>query len=114
MVQDEMTTLFTILEKLRLKKIDNELRWTQSGLSAGKGKVYTPEELTIVKIYRFEGASDPSDSSILYIFEANDGLKGYSLNSYGTYSNHEDEEGYDNFIRNIKIEHRDEQLLFEI
>jgi hypothetical protein len=111
---DEMTTLSTVLERLRQKKIDNEFRWTHEGFNAGRGKNYNPEDLKIIKTYRFEGESNPSDSSILYIIEANDGLIGYSLDAYGMYSNHEDEEGYDNFIRQLPIENREEQLLFEI
>ena len=74
-----MNTLSNILEKLRLKKLDNEFRWSPDGFSAGKGKTYQPEDLKIVKVYRFEGESDPSDSSVLYIIEANDGLVGYSI-----------------------------------
>jgi hypothetical protein len=112
----EMTTLSSVLEKLRIKKIDNEFRWTPEGFTAGKGKVYTPDQLTILKTYRFEGESNPSDMEILYIIKANDGLIGYSIDAYGMYSNHEDEEGYDNFIRQIPISNRDEQdqLTFEI
>jgi hypothetical protein len=110
----EMTTLSSILEKLRLKKMDNEFRWSNEGFSAGKGKFYQPGELTIIKTFRFEGDSDPSDSSILYLIEAKDGLIGYSLDAYGAYSNHEDEEGYDNFIRQVKVENRDDQLIFEL
>ena len=111
---DEMTTLTAVLEKLRIQKMDNEFRWTVEGFTAGKGKTYQPEELTIIKTFRFEGDSDPSDSSILYLLEANDRLKGYSLDSYGMYSDHDNEEGYDNFIRLIKVENREDQLLFEI
>lgn len=111
---DEMATLSQILEKLRLKKMDNEFRLEDGCLSAGKGKKYNAEDLTIIKTFRFEGESDPSDSSILYIIEAKDGLIGYSLDAYGVYSNHEDEEGYDNFIRKINVEERDEQLLFQL
>ena len=66
-------------------------------------KLMRLRDLTIIKTYRFEGESDPSDSSILYIIEANDGLKGYSIDAYGVYSNHDNEEGYDNFIRLIKL-----------
>jgi len=112
----EMTTLSSILEKLRLKKIDNEFRWSPEGFTAGKGKVYTPDQLTILKTYRFEGESDPSDMEILYIIKANDGLIGYSIDAYGMYSNHEDEGGYDNFIRQIPISNGNEQdqLTFEI
>jgi len=111
---DKMSTLSQILEKLRLKKMDNEFRWENSQFSAGKGKKYNPEDLTIIKTFRFEGESDPSDSSILYIIEAKDGLRGYSIDAYGVYSNHDDEEGYDNFIRKMNVEDRDEQLFFEL
>lgn len=112
--KNQMSTLSSILEKLRMKKMDNEFRWTPEGFTAGKGKTYQPEELTIIKTYRFEGESDPSDMEILYIIEAKDGLIGYSIDAYGMYSSHEDEEGYDNFIRKIPVSDRDEQLIFEI
>ena len=111
---DQMSTLSTVMEKLRLKKMDNEFRWTPEGFTAGKGKVYQPEDLKILKSYRFEGASDPSDMSVLYLIQANDGLIGYSLDAYGVYSNHEDEEGYDNFIRKIPVEGHADQLLFDL
>jgi len=111
---DKMSTLSQILEKLRLKKMDNEFRWEDGHFTAGKSKRYNPEDLTIIKTFRFEGESDPSDSSILYIIEAKDGLRGYSIDAYGVYSNHDDEEGYDNFIRKVNVEDRDEQLIFEL
>ena len=110
----EMATLSHVLEKLRVRKMDNEFRWTTEGFTAGKGKTYQSEDLVIIKTYRFEGESDPADSSILYIIEASDGLIGYSMDTYGVYSDHEDEEGYDNFIRQIPISDRDEQLIFEV
>lgn len=103
-MKDEMTTLAAVMEDLRLRKHDQEFRWTPEGFTAGKGKIYQPEDLKITKTYRFEGESDPSDSSILYLIEANDGLIGYSLDAYGIYSNHENEEGYDNFIRKIQVQ----------
>ena len=107
-----MTTLSYVIEKLRLKRKDNEFTITPDGFTTGNGKFYKPEDLTIVKTYRFEGESDPSDASILYVIEANDGLVGYSIDAYGVYSNHADD-GYDDFIRKIKVEDRDEQQLFE-
>jgi hypothetical protein len=106
-----MTTLTAVLEQLRIKKQDNEFKMTDEGFTAGKGKNYDPEDLKIIKTYRFEGESDPSDSSILYLIEASDGLIGYSLDSYGAYSDHDNK--YDEFIHKIKVEDRDEQLLFE-
>jgi hypothetical protein len=113
-MKQDMTTLSGVLEKLRLRKADNEFRWTPEGFTTGTGKTYQPEDLVILKTYRFEGESDPSDSSILYQIEAKDGLLGYSLDAYGLYSNHEGEEGYDNFIRKIPVKDRQEQVSEEI
>ena len=70
-----MATLLQVMEALRMRKMDNEFRWEDGTFNAGRGKTYAPEDLTIIKTYRFEGESDPSDSSILYIIEANDGLR---------------------------------------
>ena len=74
-----MTTLSGVLEKLRLKKQDNEFQIAEDQFLAPSGKLYNAEELSIIKTYRFEGDSDPGDSSILYLIEANDGLIGYSI-----------------------------------
>ena len=107
-----MTTLSSVMEKLRLKRQDNEFMMTAEGFCTDKGKCYKPEDLTIIKTYRFEGDSNPSDACILYVIEASDGLIGYSIDAYGAYSNHEDD-GYDDFIRKIKVEDRDEQQILE-
>ncbi|MEP6596421.1 MAG: hypothetical protein ABJA71_10775 [Ginsengibacter sp.] len=107
----EMSTVSTVLEKLRIKKRDKEFRMTLEGFTAGTGKCYKPEDLKIIRTYRFEGESDPSDSSIIYVIEAKDGLIGYSMDAYGVYSDHEDD-GYDDFIRKIPVEERDEQQIF--
>lgn len=110
----DMITLSQVLEKLRQKKMDNEFRWENGAFTTGNDKKYLPEELKIIKTYRFEGESDPADSSILYIIETAKGPTGYSIDAYGVYSNHEDEEGYDNFIRQIPVDNREDQLLFEV
>lgn len=107
-----MTTLTSVLEMLRLRKQDNELTMTEAGFTSPAGKVYKEDELTIIKTYRFEGDSDPSDSSILYLIEANDGLIGYSIDAYGAYSNHDDVK-YDEFIRKVNVSERDEQEIFK-
>lgn len=105
-----MTTLSGVLEKLRLKKIDNEFKMTKEGFTAGKGKFYTPEEVKIIRTYRFEGESDPEDSAVIYIIEATDGLVGYSIDAYGAYSDHDAD--YDDFIRKIPVEEKDETDIF--
>ena len=107
----EMTTLSSILEKLRLKKFDSEFKMTEEGFTAGNKKNYNPDDLKIIRTYRFEGESDPSDNAILYLIEANDGLIGYSLDAYGAYS--DQPEGYDDFIRKVPVSEREEQEIFK-
>lgn len=97
----DLTTLSTVLEKLRINRQDNEFLMTEKGFTGSNGKVYEPTDLQITKTYRFEGESNPSDSCILYVIEANDGLKGYSIDAYGAATNHPEE--YDNFIREIPV-----------
>ena len=49
-------------------------------------KTYKPEKVHIVNFFRFEGASDPDENSILYAIETDDGLKGTITDAYGTYA----------------------------
>src|ERR1700743_3019403 len=111
---DTMTTSSEVLERLRLQKMDNEFRWTPKGFLATNGQTYRPIDLEILRTIRFEGASNPSDMEILYILRTNDGLIGYSLDAYGAYSSHDNEYGYDNFIRQIPEAGHEDQLLFTL
>ena len=112
MIRTQMSTLSEVLEKLRVKRQDNEFTMDGEFFTVINGNKYTPENLTIIKTYRFEGESDPSDSSILYVIEANDGLIGYSIDAYGVYTNHD--AAYDDFVRKIQVMDRDEQLIFSL
>ena len=105
-----MTTLSGVLEKLRLKKIDTEFKMTDERFTAGKGKFYNPEDLKIIRTYRFEGESDPQDNSVIYIIEATDGLIGYSIDAYGAYSDHD--ANYDDFLRKIPVHENEEGQIF--
>ena len=106
-----MTTLTSVLEKLRLRKQDNEFQVTQEGFKSPAGKIYQPSDLKIIRTYRFEGDSDPADNTILYLIEANDGLLGYSIDAYGAYTNHP-EEWYDDFVKSIPVAERPEEEIF--
>lgn len=44
---------------------------------------YTPDEVHVVAEHRYEGMSDPSDMSILYVIETNKDEKGTFLMGYG-------------------------------
>jgi hypothetical protein len=51
------------------------------------GRVFNADELTIVEHYRFEGASDPDDMSVVYAIESSGGPKGIIADAFGTYAN---------------------------
>lgn len=110
----EMTTLSQVLEKLRIKGVDNEIKMNEGKqmVSEQSGKAYRPEDLVIFKTFRFEGDSDPADNAALYITEDKEGDIGFILDAYGAYSNHEGPE-FSDFIKKIKVEDREEQELFE-
>eukprot|EP01133_Synstelium_polycarpum_P004681 gene4681-5467_t len=109
----DMNTLSQILEKLRQKGLDNEIKMTDHGKMQGVGqnKIYNPDDLTIIKTYRFEGDSDPADNSVLYLLEDKEGQIGYILDAYGMYSSQEIA-GFDDFLKKIPTADRDMQELF--
>lgn len=57
---------------------------------------YTPEDIQIVAEHRYEGMSDPSDMSILYVIETNKGEKGTFLMAYGPNADSEGTEFFNN------------------
>lgn len=70
-------------------------------------KIYQPEDLCIVKSYRFEGDSNPDDNAVLYLIEDKDGELSTILDSYGAESNYSGEE-FDNFLRKVPIQEKPE------
>ncbi|MTE27557.1 hypothetical protein [Winogradskyella ouciana] len=56
---------------------ENKLKTSNSELE------FTPEQVKVVAEHRYEGMSNPSDQSILYVIEADDNCKGTIINSYG-------------------------------
>ena len=53
---------------------------------ADTDRYFSPAQTHIENFYRFEGASNPEDMSILYLIETDDGTKGTLVDAYGTYS----------------------------
>ena len=44
---------------------------------------FNPKQVKLNEFHRFEGASNPADSSILYAVETDSGLKGLVVDSFG-------------------------------
>ena len=55
--------------------------------SSETGVRLLPSQFEITEYYRFEGISDPEDSSVIFAIESTDGtMKGVLVNAYGVYS----------------------------
>ncbi len=74
----------------------------ENGKLSGNEKTFTPDEVKIVNFYRFEGYSDPSDNSILYVIETNDGTRGTLVDAYGAVA----DEHVGKFIKQVEEIHK--------
>lgn len=63
-----------------------EFTYTNGKLVSG-GYMYTPSEIHIDEMQRFEGMSNPADNMILYLVSTEDGRKGYFSSAYGIKAN---------------------------
>jgi hypothetical protein len=83
-----MPTLSETMNELRKEGYVEDFNLQQNCLECRNGefKVFA-DEFKVDKFFRFEGASNPSDSSILYaISSTSKNLKGLLVNAYGIYS----------------------------
>ncbi len=84
---EDLSTLVNCINSLSKYGFNMDFKVNDQGLkSLQSGKIYHPEEVKILNFYRFEGSSDPSDNSILYAIETNDGSRGTLVDAYGPYA----------------------------
>ena len=69
-------------------------------ISLTSKKKYKAVDVKAANFYRFEGISDPDDTSILYAIETCDGAKGTLSDAYGMYS--DDDTGA--FMKKVETE----------
>lgn len=103
-----MTTLSGVLDVLKLRGYDHEFRLTEKGKLQylGDERIFEPKDFKIIRTYRFEGESNPSDAAVLYLLENREGFIGYIINAYGAYDDYEGDV-FDDFIRQLPVEERD-------
>jgi hypothetical protein len=83
----EPTTLAGTVEQLARRGYTASFEPSAEGLRvAGRDRAYPVEELSIRESYRFEGASDPDDMSVVYAIEAADGTRGVLVDAFGAYA----------------------------
>lgn len=104
-----MLTMSQIMAKLAQKGITKEFRMNEEGEMKlqDSDKVYQPQEMKILKSYRFEGDSNPDDNAVLYVAQDTEGNKAMIMDSYGAASNYPGT-SFDDFMRDIPVEDSEE------
>jgi hypothetical protein len=82
------TTLSETMSELRKQGYTEDFNLQQNCLECRNGEFNVfADEFVVDKYFRFEGDSNPSDSSILYAISSDSKkLKGLLVNAYGIYS----------------------------
>ncbi len=81
-------TVVETLNELKAKGFTHDFNVHNKALHSSEGNItLSPKDFEIVKVYRFEGYSDPGDNSIIYAIDApQHGIKGTFFNAYGVYA----------------------------
>ena len=67
---------------------------------ASTGRYLSPSAFDIMEHHRFEGDTDPDNSSVLYVIESHDKkMKGILISAYGVYS----DAASDDMIQKLKV-----------
>jgi hypothetical protein len=95
----ELKSMTECVNKMVKDGYTNNFKATEEGLmSQETNEVFKPEQVKIINFFRFEGMSDPEDSSILYAIETDTGLKGTLADAYGAYADPD----VDEFIKAVE------------
>ena len=82
--QSEIMTVLQDLEQqgfvLRFAADDGQLRCLETD------ERFDPASLTVVAVYRYEGAKDASDQMVVYALRGEGDTKGVIIDSYGAYA----------------------------
>lgn len=98
-----MTPLSVVLNQLSKKGYGREFKIKEQGayLDDVEG-AYNSSQLRIIKVYRFEGESDPGDMAVIYAIETEDDQKGFIIDAYGPYAD-QDNPYKEEFIKEVEI-----------
>lgn len=99
--KEEMTSLITVEKKLKSQGYTHDFTVSEGRLNTmdnDSARTFSPEEVTIVDYFRFEGESNPDDMAILYAIETTDGTNGTISSAYGVYA----DQDVDQFILQVE------------
>lgn len=84
-IEEQYDTLTQAIEAMRLQGYTEDFNLQSNCIDCRRGEVsLSPDEFEIDKIFRFYGANDPGDESVLYAVSSTDQkIKGILVNGYG-------------------------------
>lgn len=86
-MENTYESLSVAINALKEEGYTHDYNLKEEGLeNKAEGTLHGAHELTVVKYFRFEGRTNPDDSSVLYVIEADNGEKGLLIDAYGAYS----------------------------
>lgn len=85
MIMRTYDTLSLAVKALQEEGYTEDFQFKQDCIACEAG-TYAPNAFTVEEVHRFEGMTNPSDSSILFAIRADDGRKGLLIDAYGAYA----------------------------
>ena len=83
-MNNQENTLYESINRLRKQGYTHDFEIDKEGkMYQINGKTFSAEEVILDETHRFEGMTNPSDSSILYAIHTITGLKGTIVDAYG-------------------------------
>lgn len=80
-------TLTEALNDLKIRGFTLDFNLRPDCIECEKTGKLSPVEFEITEVHRFEGMTNPDDSTVLYAIESRGGDKGVLLDAYGVYAN---------------------------
>jgi hypothetical protein len=97
---ENMETLTSVLSHLKDLGWDHEFKVTEENKIELNNFSYETNDIELIQTFRFEDDTDPAEQAIIYVIKTSDGNIGYSIDSYGIYSNHNND-NYSDFISKL-------------
>lgn len=103
-MKEGYTSLSVAIKDLEDTGFTTDFNLADDGLESKElKKTWKAKDLNVIKFYRFEGMSNPSDNSILYCIETADGEKGLLVDNYDSSAGCASQE----MIDKLKITHEE-------
>ena len=94
-------TLSEAIEALKEEGFTEDYNLHDKGVHNQRKNSHIPAgDLNVLKVYRFEGNTNPDDNTVLYAIETAKGEKGLLLDAYGVYAGNVSKEMLDKHTRN--------------